>query len=121
MGIRLTRAAPGWDPMRTLHSRWHFDRRRVTDSPCIATFKGFLPSSPLPTVHPFQIGNGLLSKFRAGLTAPEFSTYMDSIAGVAVDAWGMAYNHRSRSDRRARSQLRKPTSPRSIRRPPLFR
>ena len=65
----------------------------ATDSPWIASFTSFPASiSPLPTVQPFQIGigSGLLSKFSADLMTLEFSTHMDSIAGVAVDASGMA-------------------------------
>jgi uncharacterized protein (TIGR03437 family) len=65
----------------------------ATGSPWIASFTGYLASSPLPTVDPFQIeiGNSLLSRFSADLATLQFSTYMDSIGGVELDASGMAY------------------------------
>jgi uncharacterized protein (TIGR03437 family) len=45
------------------------------------------------TVSPFQIGigNGFVSKFSADFTQLLFSTYFDSVAGIALDSTGYAY------------------------------
>jgi uncharacterized protein (TIGR03437 family) len=46
-----------------------------------------------PTANPFQIGigQGFISKFSADFTQLLFSTYFDSVAGLALDSSGSAY------------------------------
>jgi uncharacterized protein (TIGR03437 family) len=46
-----------------------------------------------PTANPFQIGvgQGFISKFSADFTQLMFSTYFDSVAGLALDSSGSAY------------------------------
>jgi uncharacterized protein (TIGR03437 family) len=62
-------------------------------SPWIFGSAGFLPSFPLPTAGPLQIqiGNALLARFSPDLTQLQFSTYMDSTGGLALDSSGAAY------------------------------
>ena len=49
--------------------------------------------SPSQTVSPFQIGigQGFISKFSADFTQLLFSTYFDSVSGLALDSSGLAY------------------------------
>jgi uncharacterized protein (TIGR03437 family) len=53
----------------------------------------FLAYSAPPTVSPFQIGigQGFIGKFSADFTQLLFSTYFDSVAGLALDSSGLAY------------------------------
>jgi uncharacterized protein (TIGR03437 family) len=55
---------------------------------------GFTPNGSAPqTVSPFQIGigNGFVSKFSADFTQLLFSTYFDSVNGLALDSSGLGY------------------------------
>ena len=63
----------------------------AADEPYIS---GSFTNTPiLPTANPLRIGNfqGYVSKFSADFTQLLFSTYFDSVGGLAVDASGMAY------------------------------
>lgn len=60
--------------------------------PWIAGPLSFYGSAP-QTASPFQIGigNGFVSKFSADFTQLLFSTYFDSVSGIALDSAGLAY------------------------------
>ena len=94
-----------------------------TGEPWIAgTLDGAAPSEPQTAV-PFQIaiGPGFISKFSADFTQLLFSTYFDSISGIALDSsgYGLCCGHRcSPHAPRGRSWL---TSPKSILRLRPFR
>ena len=54
---------------------------------------GFTAASTLQTANPvrFALGQGYISKFSADFTQLLFSTYFDSVSGLALDSSGLAY------------------------------